>query len=108
MIIAMPAVRMVQVPVHHIVNVVPMRHRLVPAVHAVMVIRPVRSALVPRGAVVRIRRRHRQRVLLVVVPMMMVQMPVMQVVHMVPVNHPLMPAPRPMNVHVRTIGVYLV
>jgi hypothetical protein len=74
-------VRVMQVPVDQVVDVVAMRHRLVAATRPVHVVWIVLAAGVLRRAFVRVRRGHRQRVLLDrAVGTLMVQVPVVKVV----------------------------
>ena len=86
MVVAVVAVRVVQVPVHEVVHVVAVRHGLVPATRSVNVTRIMTAALVCRRALVGIGIAHLDSMLdhgPVVGDMM--QVPVVQVVDMVAV-----------------------
>ncbi len=63
MIVAMIAVRMVQVAVHEIIDVITVRHRFMAAVGAMHVVLRVPLALVLRRAIAGIRLRHFKNVL---------------------------------------------
>ena len=82
MIIAMIAVRVVQVALHEVVGVLGMRNRGVAAVIAVHVRGVVARASVVRGALGRVGGGHRERVLVEMVAMRMVEVAVMQKVGM--------------------------
>jgi hypothetical protein len=84
-IIAVVSVRMVQVAVHQIIDVIAVRHRFVTAAGTVYVILRMAAATVRRRACGRILRRHVDGVLLNGVPLGMVQMTVMKIIHMVAV-----------------------
>jgi hypothetical protein len=85
---------MVQVTVDQVVDVVTVRHRLVPASWPVHMIGVVRTAPVLGRAPVRISRRHLNDVLVDVIAMHMMQMPVVEEVHMVAMANSCMPAAR--------------
>lgn len=108
MVIAMPAMRMMQMPIYQIIHMIPMRHRLMPAVQPVHMVGRVRLALVPRRAVVRIGVRHADRMFVIVVFMVVVQVAVMQIVHMPVVLHPGVSAPWSMDVDVIAVSVNVV
>lgn len=90
----MPVVLVVQVPVHDVAGVVPVGDRRVPAPRPVNVVRRVGRAGVPAEAPARVRRRHREDVLLDrPVGRDVVQVPVVDVVHVVAVLDRNVPAP---------------
>ena len=80
MIVAVAAVRVVQMAVDQIVDVVAVRHRLVAAPGSVLVPRLVPGAAVVRRAAVGIAGRHLDDVLIDVIAMRMVQVAVVQIV----------------------------
>jgi hypothetical protein len=82
MIVAMVAVRMVEVPIHQIVDMVAVRHGLVPAIGPVNVAWVVAGAVMIGRADVGIRCGHSQHMFIDVISMHMVQMTIMQVVDM--------------------------
>jgi hypothetical protein len=75
--------RMVQVSIDQIIHMIPMRHRFVTAAGSMDVIRVVSRAGVLRRADIGIGRRYGNRVLIDMVAVRMVQVAVMQVIHMV-------------------------
>ena len=79
-VVAVVAVRMVQVAVDEIVNVVPVRHCRVAAVQAVNMARSVVVAVVIANAAVGIGRRHFEDALVDVIAVRVMQMAVMQIV----------------------------
>ncbi len=81
-IVAMVAVRMMQMPVYQVVDVIAVRHCGMTAIRAVHVIGVVALAVV-RDASVRVRIRDLYDVLVVVVVVGAVQVPVVQVPHVV-------------------------
>jgi hypothetical protein len=74
MIVAMVAVRMVQVAVHQVVGMVAVGNRRVPTVRAVHVLGIVPTALVLRRAGVGIRRRNGNHVLVETTALLMLKM----------------------------------
>jgi len=70
-------------PVHEIVHVIAMRHGLMPASGAVTMLRLVSPAVVMRRALVRIRPRDFESVLIHMVAMRMMQMTVMQIIDVI-------------------------
>ena len=80
-------VRVMQVTVDKIINVIPMWHRFVTAPGAMDVSRSVAAAVVARRALVRISRADLEPVLVYVIAMRMVQVPVHQVVGVVAVGN---------------------
>lgn len=81
MVVAVPFARVVQVSVDEIVDVVTMGHGFVSAVGAMDVVRGVRATVVLGSAIRGVGRVDVERVLVDVVSMRMVQMPVVQVIH---------------------------
>lgn len=81
----MTVVRMVQVAIHQVIDVVSMGHGIVPAIRSVLMRPVVRLAPVRRSAGGRVRSVHFDGVLVEMISMRAVQVPVVQVIHMVPV-----------------------
>jgi hypothetical protein len=79
-VVAVPAVRVVQVAVDDVVGVIAVRDRFMAAAGAVRVILPVITTRMGRRAVRRVRATHGELVLVDVVAMRMVQVPVVEVV----------------------------
>lgn len=110
MIVAVIPVRVMQMPIDQIVDVIAMRHRLVAASRAMLVRRVVTCARVRRRAGRRVLRRHLDHMLVDMIAMRMVQMAVVQVVDMPIVPHGRMSAPGPVRMGVicvswiRTVG----
>ena len=82
MIVAVVAVRMVQVSAHQIIHVVAVRRALVPAIGAMGVLAAVRFAVMFRRAVVRVRVTYRNEVFVNVIAVDMMQMAIMKIVDM--------------------------
>ena len=80
MVVAVVAMRMMQVTIHEVVDVVTVRHGLVPALGAVLVRRLVSGAGVPRRAVGGVVPTDRDLVLVDVVAVRMVQVARVKVV----------------------------
>jgi hypothetical protein len=80
-VVAVIAVRMVQVAVDEIVDVIPMRHRFVAAAGSVNVARVVAAAA--RRALVRIFGAHFEPVLVYMIAVRMMQMTVMQIINVI-------------------------
>lgn len=99
----MVPVRVVQVAVDEVVDVVAMRHRLMPATGAVLVPRLVSLAAMLGRAAIRVLRSHLDGVLVDVVAVHVVQVPVVQVIDMITVPHRSVPAVG--AVLMRVIGV---
>jgi hypothetical protein len=78
-VVAVVAVRMVQLAIDQIIRVVAVRHGLVPAPRSVTVPGVV-AVVVPRGARGRVGAVHLQAVVVHVVPVRVVQVPVVQVI----------------------------
>lgn len=103
MIIAMVAMRMMQMPVHQIVDMVAVRYGLMPTPRSMHMPGLVSGAAMIRRAAIGILRRHFDRVLVDMVAVRMVQVPVVQKVHVVAMADGRMPTAGP--VLVRMIGV---
>jgi hypothetical protein len=86
-VVAVVAVRVVQVAVDEIVDVIPMRHRLMTATGAVLMPRFVPLAAMLGRAAIRVFRSHVDDVLVDVVAVHMVQVPVVQVVNMIAMTY---------------------
>src|SRR5579864_4996431 len=84
-VVAMIPVRVMQVTVDKIINVIPMWHRFVTAPGAMDVSRIVAAAVVARRSLVRISRADLEPVLVYVIVMRMVQMPIMQIIDVIAV-----------------------
>ena len=85
MIIAMVAVRMVQVAVDEVIDVIAVRDRLMAAAGAVYVVLRMPAARVLRRAVARILDRYVQSVFLDLAPLGVVQVAVVQVIDVIAV-----------------------
>jgi hypothetical protein len=94
MVVAMVAMRVVQAAIHEVVDVVAMRHGLVPAAGTVDVACFVSAAVLICRAVIWVRRADLDDVLVDMVAVGVMQVAVMQVVHVVPVAYGGMPAAR--------------
>jgi hypothetical protein len=82
MVITMVSMRMMQVPIHDVIDVIAVRHRLVPAARTMNMTRPMPTASVRRCAAIRIRRRNRNGVLFHrTIPIRVMKMPVVNIVH---------------------------
>jgi hypothetical protein len=93
-VIAVIAVRMVQVAIDEIIDVVPMRHGFVTARRAVNVARLMAATVVIRSALVGIFRIDRERMLVDVIAVHVMQMAVVQIVDMIVVLDRRMPTVR--------------
>ena len=87
MVVAMVAVRMMQVAVDEIVDVVAVRHRLVPATWPMLMTRLVPGAAMLGRAAVGILRRDLDHVLVDMVAVHVMQVPIVQVVDMIAMPH---------------------
>jgi hypothetical protein len=99
-IVAVGAMGMMQVSIHQVIEVIPVRHRLMPTVHAVNVRFVMTGTLVARRAFLGICRGHLDAVVVHVVAVSMVQVPIVKVVHMAVVLHSDMATVRAMLVAV--------
>lgn len=88
----MPAVRMVQMAVYQIIDVVAVGDRFMSAARPVHMVCRVGRAIMATGACSGIAIRYGKRVLVIVAFMRMMQVAVMQVVHMAVVQHRGVPA----------------
>ena len=80
MIITVVSVSMVQMAVDQVIDVIPVRNRLVSAVRSVHVTGFVAAALMRRRALIGVARRHRNDVLVDVVAVWVMEMTVVQVI----------------------------
>ena len=80
MIVAVVTVRVVQVTVDQVVDVIAVRNGFMAAARPVLVALVVSAAVMPGGAVLRVHGIHVQLVLIHMIAVDMVQMPVMQVI----------------------------
>lgn len=78
----MIAVLVMQMPAHQIIDMIPVRNRGMTAVLSMPVLVVVRSAAVSRRAAIRILRTHADAMLVDVIAVHMMQMPVVQIIHM--------------------------
>lgn len=83
----MVAMRMMQVAIDQIVDMITMRNRLVAAARTVHMVRVVAGAFVSAGTIFGIGRRDLHRVLIAVIAMRMMQVAVNQIIHMIAVLH---------------------
>lgn len=104
-VVAVAAMRVMQVSADEIIRVVTVRHCFVATFGAVLVVVSVAFAAVAGRACIRIGLRNRQRMLIVVPCMLMVKVPVVQVVGMVTVLDSSMTAVRPVLVVVIPVCV---
>lgn len=88
-----------------IIDMIAVWDRRMPAIRTMLVIRDVRPASVPSRALRRIRRRHRERVLIDVIPMLVMQMPVMKIIDVPLVPHRHMTAIAAMHVRVPFVNL---
>ena len=102
-VVAVVAMRMMQVPVDQIVDVVAVRHCLVSASGPVLMPRLMTFAAVLRRAALGVLGRDLDHVLVDMVRVRVMQMPVVQIVDMIAVAHGGVAAARP--VLVRMVGV---
>jgi hypothetical protein len=79
--VAVVAMRMMQVAIDQIVDVVAMRHRLVATARAMLVSLGVAAAIVVRGTAVRVDRTHGNDVLVKMIFVRVVKMAVVEIVH---------------------------
>ncbi len=78
----MSVMEVVQMTVYKVVYMIPMRHCFMPAARSVHMPRFVPGTLVSARAIARILRAHLERVLVIMPIVRMMQMPVMQIIHM--------------------------
>ncbi len=77
-----------------------MRHRFMPAGRTVHMVSGMPRALVPRRTVVGIGPAYGNRMLIVVITMVVMQMAIVQKIYMVFMDNPGVAAPRTVNMHV--------
>lgn len=80
-IVAMIPVRVMQVPINQVINMVAVGHWLMSAPRAMNVFRVMSGTTVVRGADIRVGVRQLKGVLIHVIPMRMVQMAIVQVIN---------------------------
>ncbi len=100
MVVAVVAVRMMQVILNHVIDVISMRNLRMPAVWTVGVVAAVRATLMLWSTPRRVRRTDRDYMLVDVVVVEMVQMSIVQIIDVVPVLDGHMAATRAMAVAV--------
>jgi hypothetical protein len=93
-VVAVVAVRVMEVVLHHIIDVIPMRNLRMSALWTVNMVAPVRATPMLGGAPGRVRRAHRERMLVDMVIMEMVQMPIVQIIDVVTMLNGHVPAAR--------------
>jgi hypothetical protein len=94
----MVAMMVVQVAIHQIVHVVPVRHRLMAAMRSVNMFLAVSGALVGRGALLGIRSAHLNAVIVHMIAVLMVEVAIVQIIGVTVVLYSLMAAIRTMRV----------
>jgi hypothetical protein len=94
MIVAVIAMRMVQPSLHEVIDMIAMRHLLVPAARTMRVSLVLQVGRTPHG----VRRVDRDDMFVNMVAMLMVQMAVMQIINMAIMANRRMPAVRAMRV----------
>ena len=105
-IVAVSVVRMVQMPIHQIIDVITVRHRLVATLRTMQMAIDVSAARMIRRADHRIACIHSQRMLIHVVAVRRMKVSIVQVIDMIIVHNCRMPAV--LAVHMRMIIVDLV
>ncbi len=96
----MIAVGVMQMSIDEIVDVIPMRHRLMPAPRPVHMSGRMPGALMLRRACIRVRRRNLNGVFIHMAGVHVVQMPVVEIIDVIAMLHSRMPAAGPMLVRV--------
>jgi hypothetical protein len=86
-IVAVVAMRVMEVAVHQVIDMIAVRHRRMAAIGTVLMILIVAAAGMLRRAGVRVLRRDGESVLLDLVPLHVVQVAVMQVINVVLVDN---------------------
>jgi hypothetical protein len=99
-VVAVVAVRMMEVILHQIIDVIPMRNLRMSALWTVKMVAPVRATPMLWGAPGRVCRTDRERMLVDMVIMEMVQVPIVQIIDMVTMLNGHVPAARGMLVAV--------
>lgn len=100
----MIAVLVMQMPADQVIDMIPMRNRRMTAVLSMLMLVVVRSAAVARRALIRIARAHRDAMLIDVIAVNVMQMPVVQIIHMAVVPHRGMPAIGAMDMRMILVG----
>jgi hypothetical protein len=108
MVVAVIAIRMMEMTVHQVIDVVAMRNRFMTAVRAMLVVGAVRVTLVSVGAGGRIRGTNLKRVFIDVTVMKRVQMSVMQVIGVIVVDDRCVAAVRAVLVGVVRVDLVLI
>jgi hypothetical protein len=103
--IAVPIVWMVQVAVHYIIDMVPMRNRGMSAIRAVNMSCLVPLALMSVGASPWVVRIYRKYVLVIMLVMRVMQMSVMKIIHMSVVHNCQVSAAASVNMRVFRMNV---
>ena len=101
--VAVVAVGMMQVALDEVVDMITVRHRLVPAAGAVNMTRLMAGALVIRRAGIRVRPRHLEHVLVDMVAVRVVQMTIVQIVDVIAVADRGVAAGRTMHVRMAVV-----
>ncbi|BDC50800.1 hypothetical protein F183_A31160 [Bryobacterales bacterium F-183] len=96
--VAMARMRMMQVAVHQIIDMVSMRHRFMSATRAMDVVGGMRATGMIRSAGGRILSAHTQHMLINMAIVRRMQMPIVEIVHMPVMQDCGMPAARAMGV----------
>ena len=97
MVVAVALMRIMQVPIHQIIHVIPMRNRFMPAAF------PMRMTSIVTGAIVghtlrRVGCGDFNNMLVEMIAMRAVQVAIVQIIDVVPMLHRRMSAPFPMDV----------
>ncbi|MEJ1118153.1 hypothetical protein V9K92_06705 [Phyllobacterium sp. CCNWLW109] len=87
MIIAMIAMWMMQMPIHEIINMIPVGYGLVAAARTMHMVSIVARAMMFRCAAIRISSAYLKHVLINMVAMRVMQMAIVKVVHMIAVTN---------------------
>ena len=103
MMIAMAAMRMVEVASNQIVHMITMRNRFMATGRTMNMIGWMSGAVVPRGAIIGVRTADSYRMLIIMIAMMVVQVAIVQKINMVLVDKPGVAAP--WTVYVNVVGV---
>jgi hypothetical protein len=86
-IVAVDAVGVVEVAVHQVIDVIPVRHRLVAAIRAVNVLLVVREAIMAWRTFLGIRRAHLNVMVVHVIAVGVVEVAIVKIVHVAIVLH---------------------
>ncbi len=105
MIVAVIAVRMMQVAGNAIIYMIAMWHRLMATPKTMYMVRRMAATAVIAGAAVRVIARHLDPVLIDMAVMRVMKMTVVQIIHMAAVVHGGMAAARPMLMRVVEMGL---